>query len=100
MKSLVPSVKPTLLELQDALSEVTARWYDLGLRLGLSTGTLDAIKTTNHHDSMRDMLRTWLEEASEKACWSDIVDALQVMKRNDVADKVTTKYCSSSSLGM
>ena len=93
------SIQPTLLELQDALSEVTARWYDLGLRLGLSTGTLDAIQATSRHvaaDSMRGMLRTWLEEASEKACWSDIVTALRALRRNDVADKVAKKYCNST----
>ena len=97
---------PGLVELQDALSEVRARWYDLGLRLGLTPGTLDAIKTTYHHvadDCMREMLRTWLQETSKKACWSDVVAALRAMKRNDVADKVVGKYCDSTSglsLGM
>ena len=42
------------------------------------------------------MLRTWLEEASEKACWSDVVDALRAVRRNDVADAVASKYCNST----
>ena len=96
---------PTLLELQDALSEVTANWYTLGLRLDLSTGTLNAIKATNHEkvdDCMNDMLQKWLGKYQERG-WSDIITALRSMERNDIANELAMKFCNStdsSSLGM
>ena len=100
------SVKPTILKLRDALLEVTADWYTLGLRLDISTGTLNAIKATNHEkvdDCMNDMLQKWLGKYPDRG-WSDIITALRAMERNDIANEVAMKYCNStadsSSLGM
>lgn len=97
ISSLPPSARPTT-ELEDALSKVRAKWYDLGLRLGVPDETLDAIKSTQKHvveDCMRAMLQTWQGQCPERD-WSDIVRVLREMHRNDVADEVERKYCTNS----
>ena len=84
------SAKPTLVELKDALPEVAYKWYDLGLYLGISSGTLNAIKKTNQqvvNDCMNDMLETWLGK-KDPDNWDDIVDALRKIDRNDVANRI------------
>lgn len=86
--------KPKFVELIDALSEARANWYDLGLRLDISDGTLDAIKA-NHdkvEDCLRKMLQQWLQTYPERE-WSAIVTALIAIHRNDVAGEVDIKYC-------
>ena len=94
--------KPTLLELIDALSEIAANWYDLGMRLGVPIATLDAIRETNKHvvgDCLREMLKWWMGKHPERG-WSDIIHTLREMNRNDVADEVQTRYTEPSALGM
>ena len=83
------SAKPTLIKLTDALSEVRADWYTLGLRLDISTGTLNAIKATNHEkvdNCMNEILQKWLGKYPDRG-WSNIDTG------NDTGAKVI-KHCN------
>ena len=95
-----------LVNLLEALVEVTAKWYDLGLRLGIPTHTLEIIKANRPQEvehCMREMLQWWIGKYPEWS-WDAIVRALRAIDRNDVADKVAKVHCNStdgqSSLGM
>ena len=83
-------------ELTDVLSD-KVDWYELGIKLDVPPGTLNAIK--EEHDTVRRrlmaMLEKWLSKYPERG-WSDIVDALRSMDRNDIADIVARKYCNST----
>ena len=99
------SVNCTLVNLLDALQEVTAKWYEVGLRLGIPPRTLDIIKANSPHEvehCMREMLKWWIGKYPEWR-WDAITQALRAVDRNDVANKVAKMYCDSTdsiSLGM
>lgn len=62
-----------------ALLDVSADWYNIGLALGLTPGTLDAIKAPGkeHKDCLRDMLNTWLRSSSLNCSWEGLRQALR-----------------------
>ena len=95
--------RPTTKELTDVLSD-RVDWYELGVQLNISSGTLNAIKEENSTVKRRliAMLEKWLSKYPERG-WSDVVNALRVMERNDVANELVGKHCTitaDSSLGM
>ena len=69
-----------LADVQRALWEGRARWYNLGLELGLTAGTLDAIQLTNVNDvdtCFRSMLKKWLRKSELVPTWSSLARALR-----------------------
>ena len=71
--------KNDLGELLNKLFPVRAKWYNLGLGLGLSSDDLNAIRSSEHGDSpdnfLREMLMIWLSTKNpEKA---DLIKALR-----------------------
>ena len=65
---------------QRALWEGRAKWYNIGLELGLTVGTLDAIQETNHHHTdhcFRDTLKEWLSRGDLHPSWSSLATALR-----------------------
>ena len=83
-------------ELTDVLSD-KVDWYELGIKLDIPSGTLNAIK--EEHDTVKRrlvaMLEKWLNKYPERG-WSDVVDALRSMERNDIVNEVARKYCNST----
>ena len=62
-----------------AVWEGRAKWYYIGLELGLTTGTLNAIQKDNPHDTgmcFTNTLETWLRQ-SEHPSWSDLAKSLR-----------------------
>ena len=61
----------------EELNDTRVKWYDIGLQLCMSVGTLDAIK--EHHDDpshcLRETLKTWLKTCPSST-WKNIVDTL------------------------
>ena len=88
-----------LLVVMEELSDVRAKWYDLGLQLHISIGTLDAIKEDCHStsDCLRETLKTWLKTCPSPPTWSNIVDALRSNTVGEVrlAADLEHKYCST-----
>ena len=62
----------------EAVMDVTAQWYPLGLQLKVKTGTLDSIRTQfqNPRDQLLEMLKTWLT-TSDNTSWRTLIDALR-----------------------
>ena len=69
-------------------------YYDLGLYLGLSSDTLDAIKENNKGDidgCLRDCLTKWLQEPDEEKGGPTIyllVTALRELGENAIAERI------------
>ena len=69
-----------LASVQRAVWEGRARWYNLGLELGLDPGTLDSIQQTNHHvtdDCFRATLKKWLCSPDLHPSWSSLARSLR-----------------------
>ena len=67
-----------LASVQTAVWEVRAEWYNIGLQLGLSAGTLDAIKLGNQSNPdtcFTEVLKLWLRGSGRS--WSDLARALR-----------------------
>ena len=65
---------------QETVWEGRAKWYNIGLQLGLTAGTLDAIQRTNHHDTgdcFRDTLKEWLSKIDLNPSWNSLARALR-----------------------
>ena len=57
-----------------AVTDLTGRWKDLGVSLGVRAGDLDTILSDNPHsssDCLREMLLQWLKQ-SYNVCTTDI----------------------------
>lgn len=89
-------VKP---ELKDLLKELYNKagdlWEDIGILLGIDTGTLDAIKASQNHRSqncLREMLKVWLKRAEPPPSWSAITEAVESLGDESLANSLRTKY--------
>ena len=77
---------------QDAVWEGRARWYNLGLKLGLTAGTLDAINLANQCDPNRCFtatLKEWLRTC-ERPSWSSLARSLRArtVGLGELADQI------------
>ena len=83
---------------KEALNNVRAKWYDVGMQLQVSVGTLDAIKKqySDPSDCLMETLKTWLKTFSSPS-WSNIVDSLRssVVGEVRLADYLEHKHCST-----
>ena len=69
-----------LASVQRAVWEGRAKWYSIGLELGLKAGTLDAIQQTNHYDvnhCFTAMLKKWLRRPKLNPSWSCLARSLR-----------------------
>lgn len=65
--------------IQTLLWEGRAKWYNIGLQLGLSPGTLDAIEQTHHHHTDRCFTATlneWLTTPKLDRSWNKLAKCL------------------------
>ena len=65
-----------------ALWEGRAKWYNLGLELGIPAGVLQAIQLTNHYvtdDCFRETLITWMRSNELRPSWSSLARALKAV---------------------
>ena len=69
-----------LASVQRTVWEGRAKWYNIGLELGLTAGMLDAIQQTNHDHTdhcFRATLKEWLSRADLQPSWSSLAAALR-----------------------
>ena len=78
------------------LNDVRAKWNNIGVQLGMSVGTLDAIreKYSDPSDCLRETLTAWLKSSIPNE-WTNVVDALNVVGEAKLAAELEHKYCSS-----
>ena len=68
-----------LSRVQEAVWDARAKWYNIGLKLGINPGTLDTIKGNNDNidDRFRAMLSTWLKMVDPRPTWEALAEALR-----------------------
>ena len=83
----------------DELNDIRANWYNIGLQLRVSIGTLNAIKKdyNSTSDCLRETITTWLKTYPSPPTWKNIVDALRSNTVGEVrlAADLEQKYCST-----
>ena len=83
----------------EELNDTRVKWYDIGLQLRMSVGTLDAIKEQydDPSDCLREALKTWLKTCPSPPTWKNIVDTLRRITVGEVrlAADLEQKYCST-----
>ena len=69
-----------LASVQDAVWDGRAKWYNIGLQLGLIAGTLDAIRQTNNNhtdDCFTTILKEWLRRGDLQPSWISLTRSLR-----------------------
>ena len=83
----------------EELNNVSAKWYNIGLQLGVSVGTLKTIKKqyNDPSDCLTETLTSWLQTCVPPPTWANIAEALRssVVGEARLAADLEHKYCSS-----
>ena len=86
--------------LLEELISVCAKWYNIGMKLGLRVGRLDAIRTQYNDlsDCLRETLAAWLRACPTPTTWSKVVEALNsaTVDESALATSLEHRYCSST----
>ena len=94
------SVNDDLAVLLEELINVRAKWYNIGVKLGVGVGTLNAIRAecNNSSDCLRETLAAWLRARPTPTTWSKVVEALNsaIVDEGVLATSLKRKYCSST----
>ena len=63
----------------EAVWEARAKWYNIGLKLGISVGTLDSIESSNQNSGrcLTAMIKDWLKNGKPKPSWAQLAKALK-----------------------
>ena len=77
---------------------VRTKWYNVGLRLGVSADVLDSIRSQHGPDPdecFREMLKRWLQSCDPSPTWSALVKALRspTVNQHQLARQVEEEYC-------
>ena len=71
------------------------RWQRLGVQLGLDINGLKALSKKNPSDPeqcLMDMLDMWLKQKGSAATWAIIVEAIQAIGDNALAENIAKKH--------
>ena len=66
-------------KVQDTVWDARAKWYNIGLQLGLSSDSLDAIESDHREQSdncFTAMLKQWLRRGNPRPTWHALAKAL------------------------
>lgn len=94
------SSQPSLEDLQRCLSSIAPKWYQLGLKLRLSSAELHDIekkflkkKSRNKNQTyLTEMLKLWLAKAHVSPNWSGLIIGLRGVEEKELADQLKEQY--------
>ena len=93
-----PSDERSLGTILDSISTLTADWFNLGVALGLSYGTLKEIESNHQGDARRcltEMVIAWLQmKDNAQPSWQALVSALSSpsVKRIEIATMIAAEH--------
>ena len=91
--------KPTKQQLMKELYHtVASEWHAIGMFLEIEDGELKTIAEREHDPKkcLMAMLSVWLYRTNPPARWPDIAEAVEFIKRPDIAQQIRQKYCKYS----
>ena len=84
---------------QDAVFDARAKWYEIGLQLGVPPSSLDSIRIDgdSNGEKLCETLKVWLKTVL-KPTWQNILDALRSRAVGElkIAASVEAKYCCTT----
>ena len=91
-------LRDVILALQDRL---ISNWFTFGLHLDLSVTELNVLENNSVHHAdkrtiVRHMLTTWKDKFGTEATWDKIVDALEKIGQNALAQDLGGKHLQSA----
>jgi hypothetical protein len=87
---------PTLKLLQRKLYKVADKWEDIGIQLDVDIDLLEKVKSDSDGDSkkcLREMLKLLFKKKGLQPSWSELVDALEALEEEELAQQLRDKYC-------
>ena len=80
----------------NSISTLAAKWFNLGLALGLSRNTLDIIDYNHPRDANRcqaEMITAWLRSSSQPS-WQRLASALSspLVNRSEIATMIAVGH--------
>ena len=72
------------------------KWEDIGIQLDIEDGELAKVRADHPGESgscLREMLRIWLKKVTDPS-WNDLVEALEYLGEEKLAQKLKDKYCA------
>ena len=54
-----------------------AKWYNIGLELGIPSSELDTLRAQNGEDALREVLKHWLQQIDPPPTWGRLLEALR-----------------------
>jgi len=83
-----------------ALHEARAKWYDIGVELKLSPGTLASIREDFRGvgDCLREICSEWLKRTNPPPAWEALAEALESspVGQGLLAQQLRDKYCQGA----
>ena len=89
-----------LSKVRNAIFSAAAKWYDIGLELGLTADYLDTLRKTNDdpQDCLRELLRRWLSGVDRQPSWKALITALSspAVNYHALASEIEERYSSGN----
>ena len=88
-----PTIKSLIKELYNT---VASKWEDIGILLDIEDGQLSKVKADNPTSSencLREMLRIWLKKVDPQPSWADLIESLNALGEEKVAQSLKERYC-------
>ena len=83
----------------EELLDVSHKWFNLGLKLQLSVGTLELVRDQYPDSStaLREMLLHWLKKVDPPPTWEGLACTLEsrTVREPRLAEQLRTKYCKT-----
>ena len=76
-----------------------AKYYDLGIELGLDPDYLNTLTSKSDEESLRELLVRWLSGVDPEPTWEALCEALRnpAIKHELLAEEIEEKYCKLES---
>ena len=83
----------------EATHKARTKWYNVGLKLGVESHTLDSIKAEFNDpiECLREVFKPWLKGTNPRATWRALIDALRscLIGEDKLADQLEAKFCAT-----
>ena len=76
-----------------------AKYYDLGIELGLDPDYLNTLTSKSDEENLRELLVRWLSGVDPEPTWEALCEALRnpAIKQELLAEEIEEKYCKRKS---